>query len=109
MYTFFNKLNAGVFMGRTYGYIRSLNEAEQEEKQKIQEVIVGIKDLTFKYDDISESEIYYSYENEYVYNNGSLNTKLCYFELMRAMNPESEKWNMTPEEIAAFVNEGTKE
>jgi len=81
----------------------------EEEKQKIQEVIVGIKDLTFKYDDISESEIYYSYENEYVYNNGSLNTKLCYFELMRAMNPESEKWNMTPEEIAAFVNEGTKE
>ena len=81
----------------------------EEEKQKIQEVIVGIKDLTFKYEDLSEGEIYYSYENEYVYNNGSLNTKLCYFELMRAMNPESEKWNMTPEEIDAFVNEGTKE
>lgn len=28
-------MNLGVFMGRTYGYIRSLNETEQEEKQKI--------------------------------------------------------------------------
>ncbi len=28
-------MNEGVFMGRTYGYIRSLNQAEQEEKQKI--------------------------------------------------------------------------
>ena len=28
-------MNLGVCMGRTYGYIRSLNEPEQEEKQKI--------------------------------------------------------------------------
>ncbi len=82
----------------------------EDDKQQLCKVISGIEKL-YLYDNrhTAIEEIYYSYANEYVNNNGSLNTKLCYFELMRAMNPESEKWDMTPEEIEAFLNEGTKE
>ncbi len=85
----------------------TLNKAQLDnrEKQQIEELIRGIVDLSIQYGDHPEMDLYDVYYQDYIYNDGDLNTKLCYFELMRAMNPESEKWDMTPEEIEAFVNE----
>ena len=77
----------------------------EDEKQQLYKVISKIENLYLDDGYTEIDKIYYSYVGEYVNHNGSLNTKLCYLELMRAMNPESEKWNMTPEEIEAFVNE----
>ena len=40
-----------------------------------------------------------------MFNSGDLKPKYCYLEIMKALNPDSEKWNMTPEEIEAFLYE----
>ena len=85
----------------------TLNKAQltEEEKQQIEKLINGIADLSYQYGDMPEEEAFYFYYEDYMFNSGDLKPKYCYLEIMKALNPDSEKWNMTPEEIEAFLYE----
>ena len=84
-------------------YTIEKQKLSEDEKQKIIEMIENMVDLDFDLDlqvKVTEiSSIYNYYVGEYV-----KDYKHCYLEIMRVLNPESEKWNMTPEEVEDYMS-----
>ena len=76
----------------------------KDEKQKVVDVITGVVDLQFQFDATEVYSICSSYVDSYKEGN-DINHRQCYFEVMKSLNPESEKWNLTQEEIKAFVEQ----
>ncbi len=76
----------------------------EQEKKQIQKIIMNMSGLHFELDGVGLYEIYANNLVESL-DDEEINHRLCYFEIMRALNPESEKWNLTREEIHAFVNQ----
>lgn len=86
-------------------YTLNKGQLTAEEKQQIKDLINGISDLSYWYGDRPEEAAFYFYYDDYMHNSGELKPKFCYLEMMQAWNPDSEKWNMTPAEVEAFLNE----
>lgn len=76
----------------------------KDEKQKVVDVITGVVDLQFQFDATEVYSICSSYVDSYK-EGDDINHRQCYFEVMKSLNPESEKWNLTQEEIKAFVEQ----
>ncbi len=86
-------------------YTVEKKQLSENEKEQMEELITGIVDLSFQYVNDEAREVFMLYYYEYMSNGVLANPKYCYLEIMQALNPNSEKWNMTQEEMDAFLNE----
>lgn len=83
-------------------------ELSEEEKEQIRQVIYGIQDLYFFSEQCGDiagvTEMYSSYYDQmHLMEYEKDEYRLCYYEVMRALNPDSDKWNLSPEEVEMFV------
>ena len=83
-------------------------ELREEEKEQIRQVIYAIQDLYFFSEQCGDiagvTEMYSSYYDQmHLMQYEKDEYRLCYYEVMRALNPDSDKWNLSPEEVEMFV------
>lgn len=105
----FEKQSSDILIYRDQNIVGSVERQKlsRDEKEQVQKVILGIKDLYlydyYLYDVIGSYSEYYSQRQIMEYKEGDY--RQCYYEVMKKLNPYSKSWNLTSFEVEQFINE----